>query len=106
MAHSASVCERQYANNSERSYTEVMVRANARSPYRFLLRRDAVLRAIVTLNISQNDFARLCRVSSGFMSQLLSGARHAGPRTRRRILAALPTADFDDVFEEVTADGG
>jgi transcriptional regulator with XRE-family HTH domain len=70
--------------------------------YRFRLRRS-ILSDLVKLNISQNDFARRCGISSGFMSQLLSGARHAGPKTRRQVMAALPTAKFEDLFEDVQA---
>ena len=76
----------------------------ARSDYRFRLRRS-ILGDLAKLNISQNDFARRCGISSGFMSQLLSGARHAGPKTRRQIMAALLTVRFEDLFEEVGADG-
>jgi transcriptional regulator with XRE-family HTH domain len=57
--------------------------------------------AIAKINLPQNELARRCGITSGYMSQLLSGARLAGPQTRRRLLASLSTLDFDQLFEEV-----
>jgi len=73
---------------------------SAKTPYRFRLRPG--LRAeLARLNLSQNELARLLGVSSGFMSQLLTGRRYPGPRTRRRLLGALSRLTFDDLFEQV-----
>jgi transcriptional regulator with XRE-family HTH domain len=74
----------------------------AASSYRFRIKRDLRLEAI-HLNISQNKLAELCRISSGHMSQLLRGKRHAGPETRRRIMRVFPNLPFEALFEEVTS---
>ena len=52
------------------------------------------------MNLSQNELARRCEISSGYMSQLLTGARFAGPAVRTRIATNLKL-EFDDLFEEV-----
>jgi transcriptional regulator with XRE-family HTH domain len=77
----------------------------ARTFYQFRVRRQAFLRWMARRNVSQNDLARRCGISSGFMSQLLSGKRNAGPKTRARIAAAFPRADFDKLFQEIELDG-
>ncbi len=63
--------------------------------------RPAARKAVARSNLSQNEFARRCGVTSGYMSQLLSGKRNPGPLIRQRLLDALPGLDFDDVFVEV-----
>lgn len=73
---------------------------NEKRNKRFRLRAD-VWDRIVRKNQSQNEFARLHGFPSGYLSQLLSGTRHAGPKTRKKLLAALPEAGFDGLFEEV-----
>jgi transcriptional regulator with XRE-family HTH domain len=70
------------------------------APYRFRLRPE-VRRAIARGNLSQNEVARRCGLTSGFLSQLLRGQRNPGPRTRARLLKALPGMSFDELFEEV-----
>lgn len=69
------------------------------SRYRFRLRPE-VRRVIATMNFSQNEVARRCGFTSGFMSQLLRGLRYPGPRTRARLLEAL-NLSFEELFEEV-----
>ena len=49
------------------------------------------------LNMTQNELARLAGISSGYLSQLMTGKRRPGPETRRRLLEALAAA-FDDLF--------
>lgn len=66
---------------------------------RFRVKPD-VRRAIAKQNITQNHLARSCGVTSGFMSQLLSGQRNAGPAVRARLLEHLPGMGFDRIFEE------
>jgi transcriptional regulator with XRE-family HTH domain len=51
--------------------------------------------------MSQNKLARKLGITSGFMSQALTGKRGVGPETRQKLMAALPTLDFDDLFEIV-----
>lgn len=53
------------------------------------------------MHLSQNEFARKYGLASGYVSQLLSGARFPGPSARKRICAAFPDAEFEDLFEEV-----
>ena len=52
-------------------------------------------------NMSQNRFAIKVGVSSGYMSQLMSGIRNPSPSLRERILVALKMVDsqFDEIFE-------
>jgi transcriptional regulator with XRE-family HTH domain len=63
--------------------------------------KPSVGRMLARLNKSQNQLARHCNISSGYISQLLRGSRCAGPEVRARLLEALPDATFDDLFEEV-----
>jgi len=71
---------------------------------RFRLRRRPILRLLAKQNMSQNDLARKCGLSSGFMSQLLTGERLPGPSTRRKIMARFPKAAFEVIFEEIEVD--
>lgn len=52
-------------------------------------------------NLSQNELARRCDLTSRYLSQLLNGLRCPGPAVRRRLLENLPGMQFDDLFEEV-----
>ena len=72
----------------------------ASGPVRFRL-KPGIKRAMARLNRSQNSIARECGLSSGYMSQLLSGARCPGPQVRELLLAALPDLTFDLLFEEL-----
>lgn len=63
--------------------------------------RSEVRREIARLNRSQNDVARACGLTSGYLSQLLTGKRHPGPAVRARLLKHLAPLEFDDLFEEV-----
>jgi len=58
-------------------------------------------------NISQNRLASLAGLTSGFVSQLLSGARNPSYKTRTKLLDALNRAqrlkgakeyEFSDIF--------
>jgi len=77
--------------------------AQARSYFR--LRGKLFLRWLSRRNLSQNDLARRCGLSSPFISQLISGERNAGPDSRRKIMDAFPKEDFDKLFEEIEVDG-
>jgi transcriptional regulator with XRE-family HTH domain len=70
--------------------------------YRFRLRPE-IRRALAFKNISQNEVARHCGISSGYMSQLLSGGRFPGPCVRRKLLQALSNLKFEELFEEVAS---
>lgn len=75
------------------------VRSAYQTSYRYQV-RPCVRRLLARLNISQNELARHCGITSGYMSQLLSGVRCPGPAMRRRMLAHIPGATFEDLFEE------
>lgn len=52
-------------------------------------------------NLSQNHFAIKLGVSSGYLSQLMSGIRNPSADLRKKILAELKMDDsrFDEIFE-------
>ena len=52
-------------------------------------------------NLSQNWLAKRLGISSGYMSQLLTGKRAPSPQLRARILEHFPDKQFDDLFESV-----
>jgi transcriptional regulator with XRE-family HTH domain len=68
--------------------------------HRFRIKRDLRLEA-ARVNVSQNKLARACGVSSGYMSQLLSGDRCVGPSVRARLMEVFKGFSFDQLFEEV-----
>ncbi len=47
---------------------------------------------------THRQVARLSGISSGYLSQLMSGARCPAPPVRRRLLRVLGLSDFDDLF--------
>ncbi len=49
-------------------------------------------------DISQNELARLTGISSGHLSQLMSGKAHPSPELRQRLQLVLQVTDFDDLF--------
>lgn len=73
-----------------------------RRPVIARLKPRAVWERLNRLNMTQNELARLAGISSGYLSQLMTGKRHPGPETRRRLLEAL-AASFDDLFVLETA---
>lgn len=52
-------------------------------------------------NMSQNWFAKQIGVSSGYMSQIMTGVRNPSPGLRRKILEKLKMDEsgFDMIFE-------
>lgn len=50
------------------------------------------------LNIAQNELARMAGISSGYLSQLMTGTRCPSPDTRRRLMKALGLTNFEDLF--------
>ena len=62
------------------------------------LNRDAVWELLDELGISQNELARLCGLSSGYFSQLMSGAKSPSPNVRRKLQQVLGVSDFDRLF--------
>lgn len=69
-----------------------------RDPLRVTLKPDPVWAFLDERGISQNELARLVGISSGYFSQLMSGAAHPSPQVRRRLLRVLEASDFDDLF--------
>ena len=66
--------------------------------WRVVLNTPAVWRLLDEFGISQNELARLCGLSSGYMSQLLSGKRSPSAHVRRRMQQVLDITEFDDLF--------
>ncbi len=72
---------------------------NRRQPSsRVKLNPDRVWEFLNRLNMSQNELARLAGISSGYLSQLMSGTRCPSAELRRRLMKALGVTDFDDLF--------
>ena len=69
-----------------------------RRSVRVMLRQEVVWELLDQLNISQNDLARSCGISRGYMSQLMRGERSPSPRLRRRLQQVLGIDDFDTLF--------
>ena len=62
------------------------------------LRSEKVKDILLRRSISQNYLADRLKISSGYCSQLLSGARTPSPRLRLRLMRELKE-DFDTLFE-------
>ncbi len=58
----------------------------------------AVWERLNRLNMAQNQLARLAGLSSGYLSQLMTGTRCPSAETRKRLMEALGVARFDDLF--------
>jgi len=67
-------------------------------PVRVKMNQDAVLRAIARRNMSQNMLAIRAGISSGYISQIMSGTRFPSPRVREKLQNALAPLTFDDIF--------
>ena len=48
--------------------------------------------------MSQNELARLAKILSGYLSQLISGRKSPSPAVRRRLQSALELDSFDQLF--------
>ena len=57
-------------------------------------------RLLIRNNFSQNSFAVEVGISSGYISQIITGVRNTGPDLRKKILEKL-NVKFDDLFEIV-----
>ena len=69
-----------------------------RHPPRVTLKPDPVWAFLEKRGISQNELARLVGISSGYFSQLMSGAAHPSPEVRERLQRELGVDDFDELF--------
>ena len=65
---------------------------------RVLLKTAAVWESLDRLDISQNELARRCGVTSGYLSHLMNGRRSPSPRLRRRMQEVLGVDDFHVLF--------
>jgi transcriptional regulator with XRE-family HTH domain len=65
------------------------------------IRGDRIRKILARKNMSQNCFAMRLGVSSGYMSQLMSGVRNPSPVLREKILSELKMNEngFDEIFE-------
>ena len=65
------------------------------------IKSEAIRKILARKNMSQNCFALRLSVSSGYMSQLMSGVRNPSPVLREKILAELKMDEkgFDEIFE-------
>ena len=72
---------------------------NRRQPSsRVKLNPDRVWELLNRLNMTQNELAGLAGISSGYLSQLMSGTRCPSPELRRRLMDVLGVTHFDDLF--------
>jgi transcriptional regulator with XRE-family HTH domain len=63
-----------------------------------VLKKKNLEKILIRKNKSQNWFADRIEVSSGYMSQLMTGSRSPSPKVRERIMNNLPEQSFDDLF--------
>ncbi|MBW1855448.1 MAG: helix-turn-helix transcriptional regulator [Deltaproteobacteria bacterium] len=63
------------------------------------LRCKEIKKILMRKNKSQNWLAHKLEVSTGYMSQLVDGARCPSPKLRERIMNNLTELKFDDLFE-------
>ena len=65
------------------------------------LKSKQVKEILARKHMSQNGFAIRLDVSSGYMSQLMSGVRNPSPALREKISAVLKVneSEFDQIFE-------
>ena len=67
-------------------------------PSRVMLNPAAVWRLLDELDMSQNELARRCGITSGHLSLLMNGKRCPSPQVRRRLQQVLEVSDFDQLF--------
>ena len=65
---------------------------------RVKLRTDRVWELLNRLNMTQSELACLTGISSGYLSQLMSGTRCPSAELRRKLMDALGVTLFDDLF--------
>jgi len=76
----------------------VVEAGRTRTRLRVTLKPAPVWAFLEERDISQNELARLVGISSGHISQLMSGSAHPSPELRQRLLRVLGITDFDDLF--------
>ncbi len=65
---------------------------------RVKMNQVAVLHAIARRNMSQNMLAIRTGISSGYISQIMCGARNPSPAVRQKLQDILQPLTFDDIF--------
>jgi transcriptional regulator with XRE-family HTH domain len=70
------------------------------------LKRGTIQVAMVRRNMSQNMLAMRIGISSGYISQLMRGTRHASPDVRKKLLDIFTPLTFDDLFTIAEGDNG
>ena len=78
--------------------------ARKRATERVMLRAEAAWDLLRHLNMSQNELADRCGLTSGYVSQLFTGERSPSPPVRRRIQRVLGVENFDALFVVVRVD--
>ena len=66
---------------------------------RVRIKSNAVYEILDRLHMSQSELARQAGLSTGYVSQVISGKRAPSPHVRRKIQRALGVDDFDELFE-------
>ena len=79
--------------------------ARKRATERVMLKAAAARELLRHLNVSQNELAERCGLTSGYMSQLFNWERSPSPSPRRKMQQVLGVDDFDALFVVVTLDG-
>jgi hypothetical protein len=62
------------------------------------INKSVVLKETARRNMSLNMLANKAGISSGYISQLISGDRCPSPQLREKIQKALQPLTFDDIF--------
>ena len=65
---------------------------------RVKLRPDRVWELLNRLNMTQSELASLTCISSGYLSQLMSGTRCPSAEVRKKLMEVLRVTSFDDLF--------
>ncbi len=65
---------------------------------RVKLNPHAVWERLNRLNVTQNQLASMVGITSGYLSQLMTGTRSPSAEVRKRLQEALEVARFDDLF--------
>ena len=65
---------------------------------RVRLKQRCVWDRLDQLNLSQNELARTVGITSGYLSQLMSGSRCPSAEMRQRLQDILRIDSFDDLF--------
>ena len=65
---------------------------------RVKLNPHAVWERLNRLNITQNQLAAMAGITSGYLSQLMTGTRSPSAEVRKRLQETLEIPRFDDLF--------